>query len=309
MRIRLRICLWLGIASSALLSVAGRAQDLEPRAYSASPVGMWFAGEGFGRSHGGVSFDPTLPITDVKATIYSPVFGIGHTFGVFGRQALLTAALPYAWGDVSGDVGETAASVHRSGLADTKARFSINLRGNPAMSPQEFARRPKRSIILGTSLTVTAPSGQYSGEKLINLGTSRWSFKPELGISVPVRRFDFDLYVNGTFFTENSNFYPGEVSRTQAPLSAAQFHVSYTVRRALWVAFDSTWYGGGAVTVNHGAPTERQNSTRLGGLVSFPVAKQQSIKVSYSSGVSGRIGSNFNTISVGWQFAWFGGPR
>jgi hypothetical protein len=27
------------------------------------------------------------------------------------------------------------------------------------------------------------------------------------------------------------------------PLTALQAHVSYTIRRGLWAAFDSTWYG------------------------------------------------------------------
>ena len=39
-----------------------------------------------------------------------------------------------------------------------------------------------------TSLTVNAPTGQYDGTKLINVGTNRWAFKPEVGLSHPVGR-------------------------------------------------------------------------------------------------------------------------
>jgi hypothetical protein len=281
------------------------AQDLEPRAYSASPTGTSFVGLGFGRSSGDISFDPSVPITNASATLYSPVLGLGQTFGVFGRQALVTAALPYAWGNASGDVGNNLQSIYRSGLGDIKAKFSINLRGNPAMTPAEFAKRSHRKFIIAASLTVNAPSGQYSSEKLINIGTNRWAFKPELGISYPVKKLDLDLYGSSWFFAENSAFYPGQSTKTQAPLTALQAHVSYTFRRRFWVAVDSTWYGGGASTVNGGPPSERQSNSRLGATVSLPLAKGQSLKFAYSSGVSGRIGSAFNTLSVGWQYAWF----
>lgn len=283
------------------------AQDLEPRAYSASPVATSFAGVAFGRSSGDIAFDPTLPITDAKATLYSPVLGLGRTFGVFGRQALFTVALPYAWGDASGNVGDQQQRVYRSGLADIRTRFSVNLWGSPAMNLEEFSRRSHRKPILGTSLTMSSPTGQYGSTKLINIGTNRWSFKPELGLSYPVKKVDLDLYVGAWFFTDNGSFYMGRSSRSQKPLTAVQAHISYMVKRGFWVAFDSTWYGGGAVTVDGGTPSERQANTRLGGTVSLPLAKGQSFKLSYSSGVSGNVGSKFNTISGGWQYVWFDG--
>ena len=300
--------LWPILAALGLMQLfvaAAGAQDLEPRAYSSSLVGTSFAGVGFGRSSGDISFDPTLPITNAHATLYSPALGVGQTFGVFGRQALFTAALPYAWGTATGDVGNQQQSVYRSGLADVKARLSVNLLGSPAMSVREFAKRSHRSFILGTSLSITAPSGQYGSTKLINIGTNRWSFKPELGVSYPVKKFDLDLYASGMFFTENRNFYTGQSIRAQAPLIAIQSHVSYTMRPRLWLAFDGTWYGGGASTVDGGTPSERQSNSRLGTTISLPLKKQQSLKVNYSSGVSGNIGSKFTTIAVGWQYVWF----
>jgi len=289
-------------------SCVAAAQDLEPRAYSPSPVGASFLGIGFGRSSGDIAFDPTLPITNANATLYSPVLGVGHTFGVFGKQSLFTAALPYAWGNVSGDVGDQRGQIYRSGLADVKARFSINFRGSPAMTVAEFARRPRRRLILGTSLTVTSPAGQYDNAKLINLGTNRWSFKPEFGISYLFQKVDLDLYAGIWLFTQNKSFYQGQSIRSQSPLTALQAHVSYTFRPGLWAAVDSTWYGGGASTVNQGTPSERQANSRLGATFSFPLARGHSFKVSYSSGVTGNIGSKFNTVSGGWQYVWFRRP-
>lgn len=290
---------------SALVAAA---QDLEPRAYSASPVGTNFVGIGFGQSSGDISFDPTIAITNANAALYSPVLGIGRTFPIFHKQGLFSTALPYAWGTASGDVGDQQNHIYRSGLADVRTRISINLRGSPAMTPAEFARRPHRHLIIGTSLTMTAPSGQYDNTKLINIGTNRWSFKPEIGISYPIKKIDLDLYAGAWFFTRNRSFYTGQSSRTQDPLPSLQAHASYTYRRGLWAAIDATWYTGGAVTVDNRAPTERQSNSRIGATVSYPIARGHSFKFSYSSGVTGNVGSKFRTLAGGWQYVWFSRP-
>lgn len=52
--------------------------------------------------------------------------------------------------------------------------------GGPAMQPKEFAKW-KQKRLLGLSLKVVAPTGQYCGTKLINWDSNRWAFKPELG--------------------------------------------------------------------------------------------------------------------------------
>jgi hypothetical protein len=217
---------------------------------------------------------------------------------------MFTAALPYAWGTITGDVGDQSGSVYRSGMADIKTRLSFKLRGVPAMGAREFAKTSHRNFIVATSLSMTWPTGQYGSTKLINLGTNRWSFKPEIGISYPVKRVDLDLYAGATFFTENSSFYTGQAVKTQDVLTSLQGHVSYTVRPRLWVAMDSTWYGGGATHTNGGPAVGRQGNSRLGGTVSVPLWKGQSLKVSYSSGVSGDVGAKFNTLGVGWQYVW-----
>jgi Putative MetA-pathway of phenol degradation len=302
---RERSLLWATMAVIVVIACSASAQELEPRAYSPSPVGTGFLVFGFARSSGGVTLDPTIPVTNVKGTFNSPVVGLGQTFGLLGRQSLITASLPYAWGRVSGQVGEQSGSITRSGIANTKLRFSVNLHGVPAMDPRQFAATPHRDIIVAVSLTVDAPSGQYDKTKLINLGTNRWAFKPELGLSCPFRKFYFDLYASASLFTENANFYPGNSTRTQDTLSAIQAHVSYAIRPRLWAAFDATWYGGGAVRLNGGLPSQRQSNSRLGATVSLPLAKQQSLKVSYSSGVSARVGANFRTLAVSWQYVWF----
>ena len=280
-----------------------RSQDLEPKAYSASPVGVAFLVAGFARSSGSVLVDPTLPVSDIEAKVNAVPLAVGYTFGLFGKLALVTAAVPYAWGDVSGRVFEEARAITRSGLTDARARLSVNFVGNPAMGAREFARTP-RKVIVGSSLTVTAPTGQYDSAKLINLGTNRWAFKPEVGVAVPRGHWDFDAYLGVWLFTDNGDFYPGGLTRSQRQVWALQGHASYTFRPRLWAAINATWYEGGAAKVDGGEPSPGMNNSRLGATVSLPAGRSQSFKVAYSSGVLVRTGSNFRTISVGWQWLW-----
>jgi hypothetical protein len=284
-----------------LAAVPAAAQDMEPKAYSASPVGATFLVGAISRSTGSVVFDPTLPIEDAEAHINAPVLGVGTTFDLFGKLALVSAGLPFAWGEVSGRVGEDAHRVTRSGFADTRFKLSINLRGNDAMRLREFAKAPRRTII-GSSLTVAAPTGQYDGTKLINLGNNRWAMKPEVGLAVPRGPLDVDAYLGVWLFMDNQDFYPGGKHREQSPVVATQGHVSYTFKPRLWVAVDGTWYSGGGASVEGGEPIGEVNNARMGATLSIPAGRQQSFKVSYSGGVTVRSGTNFRTIAVGWQW-------
>jgi hypothetical protein len=305
-------CWMAGVAVRAiaviacLLAITGSApaQDLEPKAYSASPVGAAFLVVGLARSTGSVLTDPTLPLTDIEARMNGLPLAAGYTFGLFDRLALITAALPYSWGDVSGVVGEESRAITRSGLADARAKLSINLIGNPAMGLREYSKAPRKTIV-GTSLTMVSPTGQYDGGRLINLGTNRWAFKPEVGVAVPKGPWDFDAYLGVWLFTSNSDFYPGGRTRSQNRVVALQGHASYTFRPRLWAAVDATWYQGGGATIDGGEPSESFNNSRLGATVSFPMGRSQSLKFSYNSGVAVRTGTNFRTLSVGYQLLRF----
>jgi hypothetical protein len=286
------------------LTVPAAAQDMEPKAYSPSPVGATFLVAAASRNTGSVVTDPTLPLKDVDARIGGVAVGVGTTFGLFGKLTLVSAVLPFAWGEVTGVVGEDSRRTTRKGLGDSRMKLSINLRGNDAMRVREFAKAPSRTII-GTSLTVVAPSGQYDPARLINLGTHRWAFKPEVGISVPLRRWDLDAYLGTWLFTPNSDFYPGGLTRRQDPVVTFQAHASYTIKPRLWLAVDSTWYTGGDAQVGDGEPIGAVNNSRLGATLSIPTGRQQSLKVSYSTGVAVRTGTDFRTLAVGWQWLWF----
>jgi outer membrane putative beta-barrel porin/alpha-amylase len=300
---------WLAALAVALSVQGVQAQDLEPRAYSSSPIGTTFLVAGLGRSSGDVIFDPSIPLTDVNAELYAFTVGLGRTFALADRLAQLSAAVPYSWGEVEGSVGERTGRVTRSGAADMRVRLSVNLLGAPAMTPREFAGRKRRDTVVGASLTVSAPIGEYDQTKLINLGTNRWAFKPEIGVSHPAGRWDLEAYGGAWFFTENPTFFPGHVRRSQNFIGGVQGHVSYTLRPRAWVAGDLTWYAGGATSVDDGPATARQNNTRYGVTFAWPLGQRQSIKASYAAGAIVRSGADFRTFAVTWQVFWIDRPR
>jgi hypothetical protein len=290
------LCLW------AWPGAAG-GQELEPRAYSPSPVGSTFLVVSAVRSTGGVVTDPTLPFTDVEAEVDSLVLAGGHVFAIAGKQASILGAVPWTWAEASGEVGDDLRQVSRRGLADPRIKFSVILAGSPAMKPAEF--KPATRTIVGASLSVAPPLGQYDSAKLINLGANRWSFKPEIGVSRRINSWVLDGYAGVWFFTPNESFYPGTAKRGQDPIVALQAHVSYALTRRAWVAFNSTWFSGGRTNIDDVDKFDLQRTTRLGATVSIPIADRQSIKVSYSAGATTRIGGDFRTIGVSWQVVYF----
>jgi Putative MetA-pathway of phenol degradation len=305
---RLGQCIYGAALHSALLLPHRPAycQELEPRAYAANPINIGFVIAAFGYSSGGVLLDPTAPVSDVSAKLQSVMLGGGGTFALFGRTTSVSVAVPYAWGSISGTVGEGSRSIERSGLADARLRFSINLLGGPALPLAAFTER-KPGTIMGTSLTISVPTGEYLPDKLINLGTNRWGFKPEVGVSHPTGHWTLELSTGCWVFTRNASYFGGHTLDVR-PLMSVQSHVAYTFKPRLWLAADATFYAGGRSVVDGQPASERQENTRVGLTLSLPVLRTNSIKAAWSTGASVRLGGNFDTITLAWQSTLGGRP-
>jgi len=290
---------------SLCLTSRALAQDLDPRAYARVPVDATVLIAGFNYTYGSVVLDPTLPIKDLEAKVSSPILGIARTFSLFGLTSQAYVALPYSWAEASGKVLGEDSSITRSGFGDTRFRVSVLFLGAPAATVEEFTKSSPQTV-MGASITVSAPTGQFFSDKIINLGTNRWSFKPEVGLSYFVnKQWLIDLYAGAWFFTDNSSFYPGNSVRSQDPLITFQTHVSYSFNPLMWAAIDLTYYTGGQSSVNDVYQDDRQNNSRIGATFNMPVSRVSSIKLAYSTGAVIRVGGNFSTISVAFQTAFF----
>jgi hypothetical protein len=279
-------------------------QDLDPRAYARIPINATTVISGFTYSYGGVVTDATLPISNIRATVETTSLGLAHSFRLFNLTSQALVALPYSWAQVSGQVGNNLQHITRSGFSDMRLRYSVLLHGAPAATISEFAQAPRKTII-GVSLNIIVPSGQFFPDKLINLGTNRFSFRPEIAMSHPLsKRWLIDMYAGIWFFTRNDKFYPGSSVREQHPMGAFQAHLSYNISASLWVAFDATYYSGGQSSVDDIYKDDRQANTRIGATAVVPVGKRNSLRFAFSTGAIVRSGQDFNSMSIGWQSSW-----
>ncbi|MGH8069303.1 MAG: transporter [Candidatus Entotheonellia bacterium] len=300
-----RVGLALAVTAFALMAWEARGQDLEPRTYSNIPVGLNFLIAGYGYSAGGVVTDPSFPLEDGDVQIHSTVLAYAHAVDVWGTSGKFDVVLPFAWASGTATFRGQPRAREVSGLADPRFRFSVNLYGAPALSLQEFADY-KQDLIIGASLQVSAPLGQYDSSKLLNIGTNRWSIKPEVGVSKALGPLTLELAAGVTFYTKNDDFLSG-MTLEQDPIYSVQGHLIYNFGAGVWGALDATYYTGGRTTVDGVKGDNLQENTRLGVTLALPVNRHNSIKLYGSTGVFARTGSNFNTGGIAWQFRWGGG--
>ena len=227
-----------------------------------------------------------------------------RTLALFGQSAKFDVSVPYGWLSGSAEFAGQPFEREVSGAGDPRLRVSYNFYGAPALSMKEFAAY-QQDVIVGASFYVWAPWGQYDPTKLVNLGTNRWAYKVELGVSKALGHWTFELVPGATFFGDNTDFLRGH-TRSQDPLYSVQAHVIYGFDSGIWMAFDATYYTGGQTSVDGVSDANRQSNSRGGLTLALPVDRSNSIKLYVTSGVATRTGSNFTTAGVAWQYRWGG---
>jgi hypothetical protein len=289
------------------------AQDLAPRAYVITPLHSNAITLTWAFYDGSIDLNG-LPVS-ATGTYSVPIFNYYHSFSFFGRSANVVASLPYAVGNFQATAPGAGRHLYRSGLLDSVFRFSVNLKGGPAMPVQQFMKW-KQKVLLGVSLRVSAPTGQYGATKLVNWGANRWAFKPEFGYSERWGHWVLDGYLGVGFFTNNpeffsnNSFFPGKRAQSQKPIGALEGHLSYDVKPRLWLSLDGNFWYGGATSLNGVEnPLTRQSNSRIGGTAAVPITRHQSLKFSYSDGDYIRFGGNYQNVSVAWQYSWLGRPN
>lgn len=292
-------------ASLAVVASGLHGQDLEPRTYANTPIGLNFLILGYGHTDGGVATDSALPIENTQVEVHSAVFAYARSLDIMGRSAKFDVVLPYAWASGSATAIGQFRERDVSGFADPRVHFSVNLYGAPALSLEDF-KDYQQDTIIGASLEVTAPGGQYDADKLLNLGTNRWSVKPEVGISKNLGSVTLELAGGVRFYTDNDDFFGGKV-RKQDPIYSLRGHIIYSFSHGIWAALDGTFYTGGQTTVDGTERNNRLENTRLGASLALPITRYNSVKLYFSTGVSTRAGTNFDAAGIVWQYRFGGG--
>jgi hypothetical protein len=291
--------------SSLALASPVAAQDIEPRTYTNAPLGVNFLIAGYAYTKGALQFDTALELTDADLRTSNAVVAYARVFELAGSAATIDIIAPYTW--LSGSALYQGDPLERtvSGFANPALRLCWNFYGAPALQLTEF-RNWKQDLVIGASLRVSAPWSQYDESRLVNIGTNRWSFKPELGISKTTGPWTLELSAAATIFTVNDDFFGGN-RREQDPIYSAQAHVIHGFAGGSWLSVDATYFGGGRTTFNGILKADLQQNWRAGATLAIPIDRLNSIKLYVSSGLADRTGNSFDLFGVAWQHRWGGG--
>ena len=279
--------------------------EIEPRSYVNTPVGVNFLLAGYSYSEGGLSTVSSSPIKDAELKIDYGILAYARSLDVWGKSGKIDVIMPYAHLSGNAMVADELRKRNVSGLTDPRFRFSVNFYGAPALSLPEFANY-QQDLIIGASIQVSAPLGQYDKEKLVNLGNNRWFIKPDVGISKALGDFVVELSTGVFIFSDNEDFFGGKVLE-QEPVYTSQIHVTYNLGRGMWAALSGTHDYGGRTTVDGLRNDDVQKNTRVGATVAFPLNQKNSVKVFANSGTHTNIGSDYDMAGIFWQYRWGGG--
>jgi hypothetical protein len=290
------------IATSLILPHGATAEELTPRSYAAIPTGVNYVVTGYSVSWGSVLLDPSLPVNNVTASIDRSILGYAHSFALGKRSASLQVVLPYNAANLNGDVGEQGMTAQRWGYGDLFMRLGWNLIGDPARTPAQFARRTPVTTF-GTSLSIVAPIGAYNPAHLINVGSHRWSFLPEVGFEKPLHNWFVDGSAGVWLFTDNTDFFGGHV-RSQNPVINLQALGGYEFKPGLWVSAGGVYYGGGQTSVDGVANHDVLINGRYGIDLNVPISRTLSAKLAWSNWLAATVGGEFRTIGLNLQYRW-----
>ena len=297
------------VAFAALTSAARpvHAQEFDPRTYAVAPIGLNFIGVGYGFASGGVFLDPALAAENIVGEVHAGAARYVRTLGLFGLPSKVKLVLPWSSGHWRGTVGNEFLTRDATGLGDARVIVETLFHGAEVMTPAEMrGYRPRK--VFGARLQVVAPTGDYDSTKGINLGGNRWSFVPEVGVDIPFGngKWSLEAAIGAWLFTDNDDFFNG-LHLSQDPLWFTTLHAIRQIRPGFWWAIAAGGAYGGRTTVEGVPRATIQRRWRLFAVVAYPITRHQGFNVSVGTGFNRGAGTDFDAITVGYQFSWGGG--
>jgi hypothetical protein len=301
----LSIRLFLAVAALTVLSYprALYAQFTDARTYVQGPVGLSNVELDYQHARANASIDTSLVVGSANLNLNKAILSYTHNFSMLGRLAWATANFPF--GSLGGSIDESGTSGSASGMGDSSVELAVLLKGGQALSAAELATY-ERTTIVGMSLTVSAPTGEYNANKVLNLGSDRWSFKPELGLSYPFgpeQEWEVDGYINAYFFTDNTA-YQGVKILHQEPLPGIEAHVSYSVTPSFWTSLDSRYAFRGETVVDGAKQNNPQQNLIVGTEANWSPNAHSSLSVVFAKAVIHTNAPAYTGVSVAYVYSW-----
>ena len=285
-----------------------RAQFTDAHTYDNTPVGINQLELSYAYVHAHASIDTSLVIAGAKFNLNQGIIVYTRYFGLFHRLTWVEAGVPVA--GLGGSI--TGTNIHDSttGAGDSSYQVGMLLKGGPALSVSQFEDY-EPTTTLGVSLTVTAPTGLYHPNKILNLGSDRWSFKPEIALSHPFgpgQKWQLDAYASAYFYTDNTSYHGREVLRQQ-PLPGLEGHLSYSFNDSLWASLDTRYSFRGPTLVNGVDQNNAQRNFILGSEVHVSVNSRNSLLFEFAKALVHQNGPALVGFSLKYDYIWGKGLR
>ncbi len=309
----LQVAKWSWIVSRTLLTMIllgalvapAWAQEFEPRTYSVTPPGLNFVALTYGFANGAVFMDPSLPVDDVDADVHLVIARYVRTLDLFGLPSKVKVVLPWSSGHWEGLLEDEFGVRDATGLGDARLVLEMQFAGaEPSEVPVPAADRS--GTVWGARLQIITPTGEYDNSKAVNLGANRWGAIPEIGFGHTFGKWSLEGALGAWLFGDNNDFYNGH-SLEQDPLLVAKFHAIRSIRPGFWWSLAAGYGYGGRTTVDGVRRDTLQRNWRLAFILAYPIRANQGLVFSLGSGGNFGAGTDFDTVSVGYQFSW-GGP-
>jgi hypothetical protein len=249
------------------------------------------------------SLDSTLEVVGAHFQQNAATISYTHNFGMLGHLAWVQMSVPFA--SVSGSVAGTDIPGSTTGLGDSSLQLTALLKGGRALSAAEFARY-EPSTTVAVSLTVGAPTGEYDADKVLNLGSKRWSFKPEFAVSQPFgadRSWVLDLYANAYFFTDNTAYHRTETLRQEA-LPGVEGHISHDFTQSLWVSLDLRYSSRGETVVDSVNQNDPQERLTAGTEVNWSPSSNHSLVFLFAKALVYRNAPSETVVALRYIYSW-----
>jgi len=303
---------WTTVVCFALALVRvpdhGYAQFAEAHHYDNAPVGVNQVELAYAYGRSNASIDTSLVVAGAKFNLNQGTITYTRSFGLFHRVSWLEASVPLA--GLGGSVSAT--NLHRSvtGTGDSSYAVTALLKGGPALRVAQFADY-KPTTTVGVSLSISAPTGQYNSNKLLNLGSDRWSFKPEIAVSHPFgleQKWQCDVYAHAYFFTDNTSYKGREILR-QEPLPGLEGHVSYFFVHNAWASIDTLYSFRGATVIDGIHQNDAQKNFTLGSEVNVSLNPRNSLVFQFAKALVHQNGPAVTGFAVKYSYSWGKGYR
>ena len=288
-------------------AVVAEAQELEPRRWTHLPTATNIHGAGYAYADGDLAFDPVLLIEDTTVELHTVGIKYIRTFEVLGHSARVDLGGAYQDGTWKGTLDGVLARAERNGWADPVVRLAVNLYGAPPLKGREFATYRaglERETIVGVGVAVHVPLGQYLDAKLINLGTNRFTIRPQLGVVHNRGKWGFELTGSTWIFTDNDDFFGGR-KLEQDPLFTVQGHIVYHFLPTLWLGGGLAYGIGQEATVDGDNKDDRKENVLFSLSTGYSITRNFALKVGYLGTRSlADTGIDFDSFLVSATFFW-----